>query len=148
VARSEEQPSCSARAFWFASDCINLCDFCNAPSFFLSGHSTGRLFCLDVAFIQLGDTMKSSVVKRSIIIAGHKTSISLEDAFWKKLKEIARERDMTVSDLVGRVNSERQLGNLSSAIRLFVLGFYCDQICEYEGREMVVNATVSTSPTH
>ena len=67
--------------------------------------------------------MKSLVVKRSVVIAGHKTSVSLEDAFWKSLKEIANERDMTPSDLIGEINSERQHGNLSSAIRLFVLGF-------------------------
>ena len=94
--------------------------------------------------------MKSSVVKRSIIVAGHKTSVSLEDAFWKKLKEIAGERDMTLSDLVAKVDSERQYGNLSSAIRLFVLGFYCDQIYEYEARartrEMLANATVPMAP--
>ena len=45
-------------------------------------------------------SMKSPVVKRSIVIAGHKTSVSLEDAFWKGLKEIADDRDMTLSDLV------------------------------------------------
>jgi predicted DNA-binding ribbon-helix-helix protein len=68
--------------------------------------------------------MKSLVVKRSVVIAGHKTSVSLEDAFWKSLKEIANERDMTPFGLIGEINSERQHGNLSSAIRLFVLGFY------------------------
>jgi predicted DNA-binding ribbon-helix-helix protein len=68
--------------------------------------------------------MKSPVVKRSIVIAGHKTSVSLEDAFWKALKEIAGGRHMTLSDIVGMIDSERQHGNLSSAIRLFVLDFY------------------------
>ena len=68
--------------------------------------------------------MKSPVVKRSIVIAGHKTSVSLEDAFWKALKDIAVGRDMTLSDLVGAIDSERQHGNLSSAIRLFVLDHY------------------------
>ena len=71
--------------------------------------------------------MKSPVVKRSIVIAGHKTSVSLEDAFWKGLKEIAGGRDMTLSDLVAAIDSERQHGNLSSAIRLFVLDFYRNQ---------------------
>jgi predicted DNA-binding ribbon-helix-helix protein len=65
--------------------------------------------------------MKSSVVKRSIVIAGHKTSVSLEDAFWKGLKEIAGGRDMTLSELVAAIDSERRHGNLSSAIRLYVL---------------------------
>jgi predicted DNA-binding ribbon-helix-helix protein len=68
--------------------------------------------------------MKSPVVKRSIVIAGHKTSVSLEDAFWKGLKEIAGTRDLTLSDLVSTIDSERRHGNLSSAIRLFVLNHY------------------------
>ena len=68
--------------------------------------------------------MKSPVIKRSIVIAGHKTSVSLEDAFWKALKEIAAGRDMTLSELVGAIDTERQHGNLSSAIRLFVLDYY------------------------
>ena len=71
--------------------------------------------------------MKSPVVKRSIVIAGHKTSVSLEDAFWKGLKEIAGTRDMTLSDLVSTIDSERRHGNLSSAIRLFVLNHYRTQ---------------------
>jgi predicted DNA-binding ribbon-helix-helix protein len=80
--------------------------------------------------------MKSPVVKRSIVIAGHKTSVSLEDAFWKGLKEIAGGRDMTLSDLVAAIDSERQHGNLSSAIRLFVLDFYRNQLSdEKEGRD-------------
>jgi predicted DNA-binding ribbon-helix-helix protein len=72
--------------------------------------------------------MKSPVVKRSIVIAGHKTSVSLEDGFWKGLKEIAGERDATLSDLVASIDSDRHQGNLSSAIRLFVLDHYRLQI--------------------
>ena len=68
--------------------------------------------------------MKSPVIKRSIVIAGHKTSVSLEDAFWRALKEIAVSRRTTLSDLVGAIDSGRQHGNLSSAIRLFVLEHY------------------------
>lgn len=68
--------------------------------------------------------MKSPVVKRSIVIAGHKTSVSLEDAFWKGLKEIADDRDLTLSDMVSAIDAERHQGNLSSAIRLFVLDYY------------------------
>jgi predicted DNA-binding ribbon-helix-helix protein len=74
--------------------------------------------------------MKSQVVKRSIVIAGHKTSVSLEDAFWKGLKEIAGERNASLSHLVATIDTERELSNLSSAIRLFVLGFYRNQITE------------------
>ena len=68
--------------------------------------------------------MKSPVVKRSIVIAGHKTSVSLEDAFWKGLKDIATERQITLSDLVATIDTDRRQGNLSSAIRLFVLDYY------------------------
>ena len=71
--------------------------------------------------------MKSPVIKRSIVIAGHKTSVSLEDAFWKGLKDIAGTRDMTLSELVAAIDSDRRHGNLSSAIRLFVLDHYRNQ---------------------
>lgn len=65
--------------------------------------------------------MKSRVVKRSIVVAGHKTSVSLEDAFWQALKDIALTRRTTLSELVAAIDAERRHGNLSSAIRLFVL---------------------------
>ncbi len=68
--------------------------------------------------------MKSPVVKRSIVIAGHKTSVSLEDAFWTALKDIATSRNKTLSELVASIDSDRRQGNLSSAIRLFVLDHY------------------------
>jgi len=71
--------------------------------------------------------VKSSVSKRSIIIARHKTSVSIEDEFWDSLKEIAVERDMNLSDLVATIDANRNHANLSSAIRLFVLGVYRDQ---------------------
>jgi predicted DNA-binding ribbon-helix-helix protein len=72
--------------------------------------------------------MKSPVVKRSIVIAGHKTSVSLEDEFWKCLKEIAGGRAITLSDLVASIDTDRRQGNLSSAIRLFVLDHYRAQL--------------------
>jgi predicted DNA-binding ribbon-helix-helix protein len=68
--------------------------------------------------------IKSPVVKRSIVIAGHKTSVSLEDAFWDALKEIATTKDATLSDIVANIDASRAQGNLSSAIRLFVLNHY------------------------
>jgi predicted DNA-binding ribbon-helix-helix protein len=77
--------------------------------------------------------MKSLVTKRSIVIAGHKTSVSLEDAFWKGLKEIASGRDLTLSEMVGAIDTGRATGNLSSAIRLFVLDHY---------RTMIASAAV------
>lgn len=71
--------------------------------------------------------MKSPVVKRSIVITGHKTSVSLEDAFWTSLKDIAASRNMTLSELVAAIDADRRQGNLSSAIRLFVLDHYRSQ---------------------
>jgi predicted DNA-binding ribbon-helix-helix protein len=68
--------------------------------------------------------VKSLVRKRSLVIAGRKTSVSLEDAFWEALKQIAIQQHMVVSELAGAIDSKRQHGNLSSAIRLFVLDFY------------------------
>jgi predicted DNA-binding ribbon-helix-helix protein len=65
--------------------------------------------------------MKSLVIKRSIVIGGHKTSVSLEDAFWRGLKEIARTQQVTLSTIVSQIDTRRSQGNLSSAIRLFVL---------------------------
>ena len=65
--------------------------------------------------------MKSSVVKRSIVINGHKTSVSLEDAFWTDLKTIAHAQQVTLSALLTKIDGAREQNNLSSAIRLFVL---------------------------
>ncbi len=81
--------------------------------------------------------MKSPVVKRSIVIAGHKTSVSLEDAFWSGLKDIAGTRDMTLSELVASIDADRCQGNLSSAIRLYVLDHFRAQSgsARAEGRE-------------
>lgn len=58
--------------------------------------------------------------KRSVLIAGHKTSVSLEGAFWEELRAIAAERDMPLGRLIEEIDMTRG-GNLSSAIRLFVL---------------------------
>ena len=72
--------------------------------------------------------MKSRVIKRSVMVADHKTSVSLEDEFWSGLKKIAAHRHMTLSALVAAIDAGREHSNLSSAVRLFVLGFYRDQI--------------------
>ena len=81
--------------------------------------------------------MKSTVIKRSIHIDGHKTSISLEDAFWNILKDIAHERGETLSHLVTGINAKRR-SNLSSTIRLFVLEFYKEQLDRLEHQEIPV----------
>ena len=67
--------------------------------------------------------MKSPVVKRSIVVAGHKTSVSLEEAFWTSMREIAEQRGMGLSKLITTIDDSRH-GNLSSAIRLFVLDHF------------------------
>ena len=85
-----------------------------------------------------GAEMKSPVVKRSIRIAGHMTSISLEDDFWRALKEIAGERHKSLSALVAAIEGDRQHSNLSSAIRLFVLEFYRSRFSSKPGDETSV----------
>lgn len=67
------------------------------------------------------DTSQTYMAKRSIVIAGHRTSISLEDAFWRALREIAVTRALSVASLVAEIDSQRGGANLSSAIRVFVL---------------------------
>ena len=74
--------------------------------------------------------MKSTIVKRSIVLAGHKTSVSLEDAFWDGLKDIAKEQRKTLSDF-GSIDTNREHGNLSSALRLFVLSHYQAQAASH-----------------
>lgn len=64
--------------------------------------------------------MKSAIIKRSLFLAGHKTSVSLEDAFWEGLKAIAAERRVSLGDVVSEIDGRRTHGNLSSAIRLHV----------------------------
>jgi predicted DNA-binding ribbon-helix-helix protein len=70
---------------------------------------------------------KSRITKRSIVVNGKKTSVSLEDEFWSALKAIAGRRLMNLSDLVTAIDGQREHANLSSAIRLFVLAFYQGQ---------------------
>ena len=91
--------------------------------------------------------MKSLVVKRSIVIAGHKTSVSLEDAFWKGLKEIASDRDLTLSGMVASIDSGRHGGNLSSAIRLFVLDHYRTMIGSVAGTRSSEVEMAAQSPS-
>jgi predicted DNA-binding ribbon-helix-helix protein len=65
-----------------------------------------------------------SIVKRSVVLAGHKTSVSLEDQFWNALKDIAKARGKTLSETIVAIDGERTSANLSSAVRLFVLNHY------------------------
>ena len=65
--------------------------------------------------------MKSSIIKRSVVIDGHKTSVSLEEPFWTELKQIAHAQHVTLSVLVTQIEHTREQSNLSSEIRVFVL---------------------------
>jgi predicted DNA-binding ribbon-helix-helix protein len=90
--------------------------------------------------------MKSLVVKRSIVIAGHKTSVSLEEPFWSGLKEIAHGQHTTLSTMVGDIDTKCRQGNLSSAIRLFVLDNVRSRIsgyaAEHPAAEMMTQGTL------
>jgi predicted DNA-binding ribbon-helix-helix protein len=74
--------------------------------------------------------MKSLIVKRSVIVGRHKTSISLEEPFWRGLKDIACSRKQPVTAVIGCIDAERTFGNLSSAVRLFVLSHYQEHSME------------------
>jgi predicted DNA-binding ribbon-helix-helix protein len=76
----------------------------------------------------LNSPVSKRTTKRSISIAKHKISVSLEKGFWDSLREIAAERGMSLTALVAAVDADRQHANLSSAIRIFVLQFYRDQL--------------------
>jgi predicted DNA-binding ribbon-helix-helix protein len=73
------------------------------------------------------DEKEFAVVKRSIVVDGHKTSVSLEDAFWRSLKDIAMRRGLTLSTQIAIIDQHRKTSNLSSAIRLFVLEHFRDR---------------------
>jgi predicted DNA-binding ribbon-helix-helix protein len=81
----------------------------------------------------------SPVIKRSIYLDGHKTSVSLEDAFWRGLKDIARSQELTIAEVVSDIDTRRQ-GNLSSAIRLFVLDTIRTQVSRSFGDHVGTNA--------
>jgi predicted DNA-binding ribbon-helix-helix protein len=78
------------------------------------------------------------ICQRAVRIAGHATSVSLEDAFWKALREIAAIENTSLSQLVSRIENGRQEGNLSSAIRVFVLKHYRERV---SNRETVTGQT-------
>ncbi|MDA1090396.1 MAG: ribbon-helix-helix domain-containing protein [Proteobacteria bacterium] len=74
------------------------------------------------------DAAMARIRKRSVTIAGHATSVSLEEAFWQRLKGIAKQRGLSLNAMISEIDQERpetapntKPGNLSSAIRVFVL---------------------------
>jgi predicted DNA-binding ribbon-helix-helix protein len=101
--------------------------------------------------------MKSQVVKRSIIVGGHKTSVSLEDAFWQGLKDIAYGRRATISGLISDIDHQRSQGNLSSTLRLFVLDHFrvstpilaaSSSTAAWRSRNSTIAAEPSTETVH
>ena len=91
--------------------------------------------------------MKSLVTKRSIIVGRHKTSVSLEAAFWQALREIADERRETLSQVVASIDKERPFANLSSAIRLFVLEYYRNRHQRKEAVSVALGTAKSSAPS-
>ena len=83
--------------------------------------------------------MKSRIVKHSILLADHKTSVSLDNEFWNGMKNIADELHLTVSELIRDIGAQRQHDNLSSALRLFVLEYYRGKWAEKLGGEHLVS---------
>ena len=77
----------------------------------------------------VGNMRSSTAVRLSIRLGGRTTTVTLENAFWLGLKEIARRRRIKVSDLVREIGAKRQHSNFSSELRLFVLEFYRKQAC-------------------
>jgi len=65
--------------------------------------------------------MKSAIIKRSVVIDGHKTSVSLEEPFWTAVREMAEAEQLGVSGLLRQIDLQRRHANLSSAIRVYVL---------------------------
>lgn len=90
--------------------------------------------------------LKSPIVKRSILVDGHKTSVSLEDEFWSALKVIASKRFMKLQDLVTAIDKQRQHSNLSSAIRLFVLDFCRSRASDIEAEVTLHEMLLATRP--
>ena len=89
-----------------------------------------------------GGYLRSRVLKRSIVVGRHKTSVSLEYVFWNELRAIAQESGVHLSQLVARIDVERQHGNLSSAIRLFVFEHSCKRA---ENNSATARATLDAS---
>ena len=82
---------------------------------------------VQVAQLSFSPRMIGTSHKRSIALVGHKTSVSLEDQFWNGLHEIAESQNIPMTALVGRINANRTVHNLSSALRLFVLAHAISQ---------------------
>lgn len=87
-------------------------------------HPAEGIVVQDILASDAAGEFNPDIVKRSVVVAGHKTSVSLEDAFWHALKDIARERSISLRSIVAEIDANRRGGNLSSAVRLYVLDHY------------------------
>jgi predicted DNA-binding ribbon-helix-helix protein len=83
--------------------------------------------------------MRSSILKRSVVIGGHKTSVSLEEPFWTDLKQIAHTQHVSLSVLITQIDGTREQSNLSSEIRVFVLRH--SRLAQWPGHGLAANAT-------
>ncbi len=72
---------------------------------------------------KMPDRDATAISKHSLTIAGHRTSISLEQAFWEKLRAIASARGLSLAALIGEIDAVRGKANLSSAIRVYTLNY-------------------------
>ena len=88
--------------------------------------------------------MKSSIVKRSVVLGGHKTSVSLEDPFWTDLKQIAHAQHVTLSALVAQIDGTREQSNLSSEVRVFVLRLSRNERMEVAKAHLAAVGSVTT----
>jgi predicted DNA-binding ribbon-helix-helix protein len=121
---SEPQPACAHRECHGSHQC-----------FFSLAFDTCMVLAAQKAAIPM-----SRMKARSVLIAGSKTSLRLEEAFWVGLQEIADKRSMTLSGLIGTIDAQRQHGNRSSAVRLFVLEFYRTQVSDANSAISVPNS--------
>lgn len=95
-----------------------------AISLATESHPAEGIVVQDILASDAAGEFNPDIVKRSVVVAGHKTSVSLEDAFWHALKDIARERSISLRSIVAEIDANRRGGNLSSAVRLYVLDHY------------------------
>lgn len=77
--------------------------------------------------------MKSPIVKRSIVLHGRKTSVSLELEFWECLREIAKAQGQPMQEMLGVIEEAKESGNLSSTLRVFVLSHYMQAPAQHDG---------------
>ena len=96
---------------------------------------------------QLEHAKKTAVIKRSVVLNGHKISVSLEDDFWHGLHEIAGDEHMTVPMLVERIDRSREICNLSSAIGVFVFNYLRREIGTVERSPFVLAPKKPPTPS-